>query len=155
MQVQLGMIGAGAVARGMYLPVIQRLAGDNVRLVAVADRDPARAEALAQLTGARSYADHQLLLVQPGLDAVIVATPIGTHAAIALDALRAGKHVLLQKPMATTLAEADALIAMAQQSGVVLQCEPGHRLHPFASQAGKDLADGCIGDLCVIVARSA
>ena len=151
----LGLIGAGGIARGMYVPMVQRLAGQGVRLVAVADVVPAQADSLAAATGATAYHDHRSLLDHPGVKAVIVATTISTHSPIALDALQAGKHVLLQKPMATTLVEADALIAAADERGLVLQCEPPHRMHPHAEQARQDLAAGMIGKLCLILARSA
>lgn len=151
----IGLIGAGAIARGMYVVAARALAPDGVRLVAVADTVPEKADALAADIGAVAYHDHHDLLSHPGLSAVIVATTIGTHAPIANDALRAGKHVLLQKPMATSLAEADELIAEAERRNVILQCEPPHVMHPYAAQARRDIADGKIGKLCLVVARAA
>lgn len=150
----VGLIGAGAIARGMYVGAARDLAPAGVRLVAIADALPERAQALAAGVGATAYADHQALLEHDGLEAVIVATTIGTHAELALAALRAGKHVLLQKPMATTLADADRLIGEADQRHLVLQCEPPHVMHPYAGRVRQDIADGRIGQPCLIVSRS-
>ena len=154
-ELKLGLIGAGAIARGMYVPAATALAAQNVRLVAIADPVPGKAATLAAGTGATPYDDHRRLLEHPGLDAVVVATTISTHAPVAMDALRAGKHVLLQKPMATSVAEADALIETAQRRGLILQCEPPHRMHPLAERARGDIAAGLLGTLCLVVARSA
>jgi len=150
----IGLIGAGAIARGMYVGAARGLAPEGVRLVAIADAVPEKAQELAAVTGAVAYADHRALLDHPGLSAVIVATTIGTHAELGLAALRAGKHVLLQKPMATNLAEADLLIAEAERRHVILQCEPPHVMHPYAAQVRRDIADGRIGQPCLIVSRS-
>ena len=150
----VGLIGAGAIARGMYVGAARDLATAGVRLVAIADALPERADALAAELGAAAYPNHQALLEHPGLSAVIVATTIGTHAELGLAVLRAGKHVLLQKPMATTLAEADILINEAEQRQVVLQCEPPHVMHPYARQVRQDIADGRIGQPCLFVSRS-
>jgi predicted dehydrogenase len=150
----VGLIGAGAIARGMYVGAARDLAAADVRLVAIADAVPERADALAAAVGAIAYPDHRALLEHPGLHAVIVATTIGTHAELGLASLRAGKHVLLQKPMATALAEADLLIGEAEQRQLVLQCEPPHVMHPYAEQVRQDIADGRIGQPCLVVARS-
>jgi predicted dehydrogenase len=153
--IDIGLIGAGAIARGMYVGAARGLESDGVRLVAIADAVPEKATALAADTGATAYPDHGSLLAHPGLAAVIVATTIGTHAELALAALRAGKHVLVQKPMATSLAEADQLIAEAEERDLVLQCEPPHVMHPYAEQVRQDIAAGLIGQPCLLVARAA
>ncbi len=151
----IGLIGAGAIARGMYVVAAQALAGEGVRLVAIADAVPEKADALATATGATAYHDHQALLEHPGLTAVVVATTIGTHAELARAALLAGKHVLVQKPMATSLTEADALIAEAARRDLILQCEPPHVMHPYAAQVRSDIAAGRIGRPCLVVSRAA
>ncbi|MCL4544152.1 MAG: Gfo/Idh/MocA family oxidoreductase [Chloroflexi bacterium] len=74
-----------------------------------------------------------------------MATTIATHAELARLALEFGKHVLLQKPMATTLPDAEAVLAAADCAGVILQCEPPHVLHPYAVQARADVESGLIG----------
>lgn len=150
----IGLIGAGAIARGMYLVAARALEPSGVRLVAITDAVPEKAQALAAEAGATAYADHRALLEHRDLAAVVVATTIGTHAELALAALQAGKHVLVQKPMATSVAEADRLIAEAEQRHLVLQCEPPHVMHPYAEQVRRDIAAGRIGQPCLIVSRS-
>jgi len=152
---EIGLIGAGAIARGMYVAAARALASTGVRLVAITDAVPEKAQALATDAGATAYPDHHSLLERPGLSAVIVATTIGTHAELTLAALQAGKHVLVQKPMATSLAEADQLIGEADQRRLILQCEPPHVMHPYAVQLRRDIAEGRIGQPCLVVARAA
>ncbi|WP_375422988.1 Gfo/Idh/MocA family protein [uncultured Friedmanniella sp.] len=88
----------------------------DVELVAVCDTDPGRREAAAEAYGVPGFADHRALLDRGRPDVVHLATPHHTHASLAVDALRAGVHVVLEKPVAATLAEADRLIAEAQRS---------------------------------------
>jgi predicted dehydrogenase len=88
----------------------------EARLVAVADLDPERrAHAVRHYPDACVVADHRRLL-EPAIDAVVIATPPSTHAALALEALAAGKHVLVEKPLATSTADADAIIAAAERA---------------------------------------
>lgn len=151
----IGLIGCGAIARGMYVPAARALANHAVRLVAVADTVEEKAQELAAATGALPYNDPAALLANADVDAVIVATTIGTHAPIAMQAIAAGKHVLLQKPMATSLADADRLIDAAESRGVVLQVEPPHRMNPLCERARQDIARGLIGKVCLVTARAA
>ncbi len=153
--VGLGLIGCGAIGRLMYVPGAQALAHEGLRLVAVADTIPERAHDMAAATGARAHGTYQELLDDPRVDAVVVATTIGTHFPIALAAIQAGKHVLLQKPMATTVEDATALIDAAHTARVTLQVEPPHRMNPLAERARQDIQRGLIGKVCLITARSA
>ena len=94
----------------------------EVRLAGVVDADAARAAALATKLGCPAFSRHEDIFGKA--DAAIVAVPTDRHHGVALDCLRHGLHVLVEKPIATTLAEADALIAEAEQRRLVLQC--GH-----------------------------
>ncbi len=94
----------------------------DVQLVGVVDADAARASALAQKLGCPSFADYREILGKA--EAAVVAVPTDRHHAVALDCLKHGLHLLVEKPIATTLAEADDLIAEAARRGRVLQC--GH-----------------------------
>jgi predicted dehydrogenase len=104
---------------------------DESRLRAAAGRYPA----------ARATAGFDEVLEAPDVDAVVVATPVPTHAALARRALAAGKHVFVEKPMALGGSEAEALVALAEERGLVLM--PGHLLlyHPAVAQL-KALVDG-------------
>ncbi len=112
--IRVGLIGCGywgaKLARNFHaLP--------EARLVAVADLDPdRRAHAARHYPDAGVVADHHRLL-DPGVDAVVIATPPSTHAQLAIEALSAGKHVLVEKPLATSTADADAIIAAAERAG--------------------------------------
>jgi predicted dehydrogenase len=99
---------------------LARLPG--VRLAGVVDADPARASALAGKLNCPFFGDYRALLGK--IDAAIVAVPTDLHHAVALDCLEHGVHLLVEKPIATTLAEADSLIAAAAKRNLVLQC--GH-----------------------------
>lgn len=99
-------------------------------LVAVVDRDLAVAEAVAQPLGCRALSDHAQLLGQ--VDAVSVVVPTQWHHAVCLDFLRAGVHVLVEKPMTVSLAQADELMALAQAQQRVLAVGHLERFNPAA-----------------------
>ena len=113
------MIGAGHMGR-YHAEKLSRLPG--VALAGVADADAARAAALAERMNCPPFDDYRALLGR--IDAAVVAVPTDRHHAVALDCLEHGLHVLVEKPLATTLAEADSLIAAAASRRLVLQC--GH-----------------------------
>ncbi len=114
---RLGIAGLGQAAAAT-LPEI--LAHPRVRLVAAADvRPEARAQFERELEG-RAYPEVEQLCMDPEVDAVYVATPHQFHAPHTIMAVEAGKHVLLEKPMALTLADCDAMIAAADRAGVRL-----------------------------------
>ena len=99
---------------------LARLTG--VQLVGVADADPGRARALIEKLGGAPFDDYRELFGK--VDAVVIAVPTDQHHSIARDCLEHGLHLLIEKPIATTLAEADELIALAEKKQRVLQC--GH-----------------------------
>ncbi len=112
---RIGLIGAGHFGRFHALKV---KAAPRATLAGLHDPEPARAQALARETGAPAMALEPLLAA---CDAVIIAAPAEAHFALAEAALAAGRHVLVEKPIAATLAQADALAALAAARGLVLQ----------------------------------
>lgn len=133
--VHMAVIGAGGFAKGMHLPNLQELK-DDFALRAVVSRTGHNAAATGKRFAA-SYCttDHQEVLRDPEVDAVIIATRHDTHARLALDALAAGKHVLLEKPMALTEAELEGIEDFyAQGSGAkpVLLTGFNRRFSPYA-----------------------
>src|SRR5262245_55998949 len=109
------LIGCGKIAK-MH---VSALAGAGVELVAVGDRDPQRAAQIAALApGARAYGDFDALLADVRPDVVHVLTSPTSHAALAIKAAEAGAHVLVEKPVALSTAEADAMIDAACANGV-------------------------------------
>ncbi len=116
----MGVIGAGHFGRFHALKVA---AAPRADLVGIHDPDPARAQAVARETGAPAMALDALLAA---VDAVVIAAPAEAHHALASQALSAGRHVLVEKPIAATLEQADALAALAAERRLVLQV--GHLL---------------------------
>ena len=111
----VGVIGCGGIANGAHLPNYARM--PRVRIVAVADIDLERAKTTAARWGVDAYyQDYHDLLARPDVHAVSITTPVFQHAAPALAAMRAGKHVLCEKPIARTLEEADAMVEASAQS---------------------------------------
>ena len=122
----MAVAGAGAFGRN-HLRVLRELesAGQGVSLVAAVEPDAARAAEAASGYGIPVFASiEQLLAADLKLDAAIVAVPTVRHHAVAAALLNAGLNLLVEKPLAATLAEADDLIAIAEKSGRILQ--PGH-----------------------------
>lgn len=137
-QFRVGVIGCGGIS-GAHIPALMPL--DDVRIVAVADIRPERARAAAERTGARIAPDWQSLVASPDVDVVHVLTPHYLHAPMAIEALRAGKHVLTEKPMASELSDAQAMIAEAEKPGApVLGVIFQNRYNP-ATVALKQIAD--------------
>lgn len=111
MRLKLGVLGAGHFGR---FHVLKAAAGPRVELVGLHDHDPARAAAVAAEVGVPALSATETIA---RADAVIVATPTAFHHGLARQALEAGRHVLVEKPIAATLAEADDLIALAASKG--------------------------------------
>jgi len=117
----------GAAAQA-FVPALQRHLG--FEWVAAADANAAVAQKMRHLHGVKAYATVAELLADPELDAVYVATPTALHAPHVLAAVAAGKHVLVEKPMAVTLAEGHAMVNAAQKAGVVLLVGHSHSYDP-------------------------
>ena len=110
----VGLIGAGHIVKEHA--TAYRSLGHAARLVAVADIDPNRAKAAKDRFGfEHALTDHRELLQRDDVEVVDICTPAGFHAPLVIGAIEAGKHVLCEKPMATTLADADAMIRAAEQ----------------------------------------
>ncbi len=116
-------------------------ASPHAQLVGIADADHARAAGLARALGCEAVADYRALL--PRIDAACVAVPTQLHHDVARDCLSAGVHVLVGKPLARTLEEADALMAIAEAKGLVLQVGHLQRFNPafqaLAADGGRPL----------------
>jgi myo-inositol 2-dehydrogenase/D-chiro-inositol 1-dehydrogenase len=141
----VGLIGCGSIAVRAHVPALQRLS-TLVDVRTVADVRPAAAEHIAQVLGANWTTDYRQLLGDPRIDAVVITTPEFLHAEQTLAAVQAGKHVLCEKPMARTLAEADAMIAAARDAGVHLMIAHSRRFTARYRRAHELLAEGAIGE---------
>lgn len=116
--VNFGLIGTGAAARNYYVKAFREV--PEARLTACYDALPQRARDFAVAHGCDACDRIEELLARRDIEAVIVVTQVQDHAAPTVAACRAGKHVLCEKPMAATLAEADEMIAAARAAGVLL-----------------------------------
>ncbi|HEX6971889.1 MAG TPA: Gfo/Idh/MocA family oxidoreductase [Limnochordia bacterium] len=149
-----GEIGFGIVGLGMGMARAQHvLATPGARLVAVADLNPERRQRAAERFGCRTYPDHRALIADGDVDVVMVMTPSGLHAEIGCEAARAGKHVIVTKPMDVTLAACDRLIAACEEAGVRLAVDLEGRYHPKFRWVRAALQAGELGRPLLIEAR--
>jgi D-xylose 1-dehydrogenase (NADP+, D-xylono-1,5-lactone-forming) len=124
---------------------------DAVDIVAVASRDVSRAEAYAREHGIdRAHGTYEALLEDPGVDAVYVSLPNSLHVTWSIRALEAGKHVLCEKPLARTAAEAERAFDAADRAGRVLAEAFMYRHHPQTRVVAELVAEGAIGELRAI-----
>ena len=119
--VRVGIIGCGGIADAKHLPGLSKL--ENVRIVGFCDILPERARAAKEKYGTEDagiYADYREILQREDIEVVHVLTPNSSHAEITIAALQAGKHVMCEKPMATSFREAQAMVAAAETCGKYL-----------------------------------
>jgi 1,5-anhydro-D-fructose reductase (1,5-anhydro-D-mannitol-forming) len=134
------VIGIGDITRKRVLPAI--LAEPRSHLYALLTRDPRKAEAYA---GALAFTDLAAALGDPKIDAVYVASPVAMHAEQTIASLRAGKHVLCEKPVALDYAQAESMAYAARESGRLLGIAYYRRLYPKLIRAKQLVAEGAIG----------
>ena len=119
-KIKIGIVGCGGIANNKHLPAIER--NGNFEVAAFCDIIPERAEKAKEKFGtdyAKVFTDYKEL-VQEDLDAVYVLTPNKSHAKISIAAMRAGKHVMCEKPMAKTYAEAMEMVKVSEETGKLL-----------------------------------
>jgi len=146
--------GLGIAGLGMAGAVMVRAAAGHsgLRLCAAADPHEAPRMAFARDFNARAYADIAGLCADPAVDVVYIATPHQFHAAHAVLAARAGKHIILEKPMALTLADCDAIIASVEAAKVHLIIGHTHAFDPAVREMRRIVAGGALGALGMIAA---
>ena len=150
-KVRVGVIGAGAIASHVHIPAFQSIPG--VEVVAVADPKEGRAAEVARQHGiAHAFQDYRDLLAIGGLDVVSVCSPNAFHAEHSIAALEAGAHVLCEKPMALSTAEAMAMVEAAQRTGKLLMVGMTNRFRPELQALRRYVADGLLGELYYIKA---
>lgn len=144
MTVRFGLIGCGRVAPRHAQSLIQL---SDTQLVAVADIREDRARRFSAEYGAQAYTDYDNMLARPDIDAVTVCVPSGLHAQVAIDVLHAGKHVLVEKPIALSLADADRMIATAREAGLTLGVVLQNRYNSPVQQVRTLVDQGRLGKL--------
>ena len=140
---RVGVIGCGSIAKQRH--GYEYFHNANVEIKGFYDLIPERAQTLVDLYGGKVYADVDALLSDPDIDAVSVCMANAFHAEISIKALRAGKHVLCEKPMAVSLEECEAMVAAARESGKRLMIGHNQRLAPAHKKAKELLTSGALG----------
>ena len=150
-QVGIGIIGAGLMG-DLHACAFPDL--PQARVCAVADIDEQRAQMVAKKNGVdRVFTDYRRLLELPDVQAVLIATPEPGHADPSVQAAQAGKHILLEKPIATTLADADRIVAAARDAGVKLQIGYPLRFDTTHVQIKERISSGSLGDVLSVYSR--
>jgi len=145
-------LGIGFVGGGFMAEVHSRAARSaRARLVGIVSSNPARSASAAESLGFETaYDSVEQLLADPAVDVVHIVTPNATHHDLALAAIRAGKHVVCEKPLTTSVADAAELVAAAASAGVVATVPFAYRFHPMVREARARLASGGPGRLVSI-----
>lgn len=139
--VKLGIIGCGRITQVAHLPGIEK--ADGVQLVALCDGNQPIAHQVAARYGVQKvYADSADLIADPEVEAVIIAIPDRFHRDVVAQALRAGKHVLIEKPLAATEDESRELVELVAATGLVLQVGAMKRHDQGVEYAKEFIADG-------------
>lgn len=139
----IGIVGCGKIAQVRHLPEYQARA--DVRIAGLYDLNGERAQPLARQYGAKAYESYEAMLADRDIDAISVCSANIAHAENALAALRAGKHVLCEKPMAVSLAECEQMTKEADKAGKVLFIGQNQRLAQAHQQARALIRQGKIG----------
>lgn len=147
-RLRIGIIGCGGIANAKHLPSLKAL--NRVDIVAFCDIVKEKAEKSAAefgIPGAQVYTDYKELLKDGSIDVIHVCTPNRSHADISIDSLRAGKHVMCEKPMAKTAADARRMVEVARETGKKLTIGYQHR-HKAESNYLKSVVErGDLGDV--------
>jgi UDP-N-acetylglucosamine 3-dehydrogenase len=139
---RVGICGLGTMGRN-HLRIL--LSQPEVEIVAVADpSESARDDVRARLSDVRAHADALLMLTEEDLDALVVAAPTTQHASIVRVALEQGVPVLVEKPLAATVAEAVELVALAERTGTLLQVGHVERFNPAVLALAEKLQEGAL-----------
>lgn len=140
--VRLGVIGLG---RGFALSARGLLAHPGIDVIAGANRSPAPRAAFRAAFHGKTYDDHRAMLADPEIEIVYVATPHQLHFQHVTDCLNAGKHVVVEKPVAIDLDEAAAMVRLADEKGLHLLVGPSHSYDAPIARAAQEIEGGSLG----------
>lgn len=153
-RIKVGVLGTGTVAELYYLSAVAGYS-EKAELTAVCDVVPGRAEAAAQKYGAaQSYDDYSAMLAEADLDAVLVLTQHQFHYENTKQALLAGKHVAVEKPLSNRFDEARELVELAEARGLKLSCAPPMFFEPLTIRVRELIQGGAIGKVAYAVSRA-
>ena len=142
--VNVGVIGVGAMGEN-HVRVYHKIKEAN--LLAVSDVSERALKKIERKYNAKGYTDYSELLKNPEIEAVSVCVPTTFHHAVVMEAIKNKKHVLVEKPIAFTLKEAEEMIAAAKEAGVILATGHVERFNPAVQKAKELIEDGVIGDI--------
>jgi UDP-N-acetyl-2-amino-2-deoxyglucuronate dehydrogenase len=143
-EIGFAIIGGGIIGE-IHAQEISRI--DGARLIAIAGRSKEKAGKLAEKYNAIWYEDYLEMLNRKDIDIVNICTPSGLHSEMAINAARAGKHIVVEKPMDVSLEKADFMIAEAKKFGVKLSVISQHRFDPATIQVQQALQSGKLGKI--------
>lgn len=150
--IRFAIVGCGRIAK-RHADLLGTGQIEGATLAAVCDMDPARTDAFATRFNVRGYTSYAQMLEQPGIDVVSVLTPSGMHADFAIDAARSGRHVVVEKPMALSLDDADRMNDTAEKHGVRLFVVKQNRFNVPVVKAREALDAGRLGKLVLGTVR--
>ncbi|MEA3485471.1 MAG: inositol 2-dehydrogenase [Candidatus Aerophobetes bacterium] len=143
--VNIGIIGAGRIGQIHAENLCTRI--KEVRVVAVADKEKTRAQALASQYGkVKWYKDSEKMLEQEDIEAIVICTDTSIHKKAIIESAKKGKHIFCEKPIALTLEETDEALSVVKEEGVLLQVGFMRRFDPALFSAKKEIDKGCIGE---------
>jgi len=147
--IRIGIIGCGGISRA-HARGYQNLT-DLFQVTATCDVVESNAIERGQQLGAKNiYTDYKKMLKEADIDAVDICLPHDIHAEVAISALESGKHVIVEKPIATTLAKADDMVSTANKTGLTLMVALNERYDPVHQHIKKMIDDGTLGELLCI-----
>jgi UDP-N-acetyl-2-amino-2-deoxyglucuronate dehydrogenase len=149
--IKIGVVGSGSIAN-THIKSIQEVI--NAELVAVYSRNKETVQKLADTYNLKAYTDYQEFLTNAGIDMVVIVTPSGTHAQLGIDAAKAGKHVVVEKPIDITIEKTNQLIEACKEANVSLSCIFQHRFDEAVQDVKKVLNEGEFGQLNFGAART-
>ena len=143
---RIGLIGCGRISQNVHLRSLARLPG--VEVAALAESDPGRREeAACHAPKAAAFADYRDLLELPEVDAVVICLPNGLHAQAGITAMESGKHVYLEKPLATNVADGRRLVKAWRRTGMIGMVGFNYRFQPLYQRLKQQLQAGQLGEL--------
>jgi predicted dehydrogenase len=147
--IKIGLIGCGNVTANRHLPVLKGIS--EAKVVAAADRDQSRLDHISRQFGIeRRYSEYAALLEDASVDAVGIFVPLKAHFEIAMAALDAGKHLLIEKPLTLTLDEADQLVERAERTDSKSMVAFNKRWHRLVRLAGRLIKEGVLGSVSMM-----
>ena len=148
--INVGVVGVGAMGEN-HVRVYHKM--EEANLVAVSDVSERALKKIEKKYGAKGFTEYSELLENPEIEVVSVCVPTTFHHAVVMEAIKNGKHVLVEKPIAFTLNEAEEMNAAAKEAGVILATGHVERFNPAVQKAKELIDDGVIGDIVSAFAK--